>query len=104
MSGTAGRKAGRRAERPPAERLLLAAEQLFGERSYRRTTVAEICARAGMATGSFYAHFASKSDIFAAVIRQINADLRTAMAAALKPDARTTSAPGSGPASAPTST
>jgi len=37
-----------------------------------------------MATGSFYAHFASKSDIFTAVIRQINADLRQAMAAALK--------------------
>lgn len=69
---------------PPAERLLLAAEQLFGERSYRRTTVADICAEAGMATGSFYAHFASKSDIFTAVIRQINADLRQAMAAALK--------------------
>jgi AcrR family transcriptional regulator len=69
---------------PPAERLLLAAEQLFGERSYRRTTVADICAEAGMATGSFYAHFASKSDIFTAVIRQINADLRQAMAAALR--------------------
>ena len=69
---------------PPAERLLIAAEQLFGERSYRRTTVADICAAAGMATGSFYAHFASKSDIFTAVIRQINADLRQAMAAALR--------------------
>ena len=41
-------------ERPPAVRLLTAAEELFGERSYHRTTVADICARAGMATGSFY--------------------------------------------------
>jgi AcrR family transcriptional regulator len=64
---------------PPAERLLIAAEQLFGERSYQRTTVAGICARAGMATGSFYAHFASKSEIFAAVVRRLNEDLRTAM-------------------------
>ena len=72
------------AKRPPAVRLLSAAEELFGEHSYRRTTVAAICAAAGMATGSFYAHFASKADIFAAVIRQINADLRHAMAAALK--------------------
>jgi AcrR family transcriptional regulator len=71
-------------ERPPAERLLTAAEQLFGERSYRRTTVADICAEAGMATGSFYAWFGSKADIFSAVIRQINADLRAAMAAALQ--------------------
>jgi AcrR family transcriptional regulator len=70
-------------ERPPAERLLSAAEHLFGERSYRRTTVADICARAGMATGSFYAYFDSKAGIFSAVIRQINNDLRAAMAAAL---------------------
>jgi len=72
------------AERPPAVRLLAAAEELFGARSYRRTTVAEICARAGVATGSFYAHYASKAEIFAAVVRGINADLRTAMRAALE--------------------
>jgi AcrR family transcriptional regulator len=70
--------------RPPRERLLSAAEQLFGERSYQRTSVAGICARAGIATGSFYAHFGSKADIFAAVVRQINADLRSAMTAALE--------------------
>jgi AcrR family transcriptional regulator len=71
-------------ERPPAERLLSAAEHLFGERSYRRTTVADICAQAGIATGSFYAHFNSKADIFAAVIRQINSDVRAAQAAAIR--------------------
>jgi AcrR family transcriptional regulator len=70
-------------ERPPAERLLAAAEELFGQRSYGRTTVAEICARAGMATGSFYAYFGSKQEIFAAVVRAINADLRLAIKAAL---------------------
>jgi AcrR family transcriptional regulator len=66
-----------------SRRLITAAEQLFGERSYQRTTVAEICARAGIATGSFYAHFASKRDVFAAVVRGINSDLRAAMRAAL---------------------
>jgi AcrR family transcriptional regulator len=70
-------------DRPPGERLLSAAEELFGERSYRRTSVADICARAGIATGSFYAHFSSKTDIFAAVVRRINADLRAAMQTAL---------------------
>ena len=45
--------------------------------------MAEICAAAGMATGSFYAHFNSKAEIFVAVIRRINVDLRAAMAAAL---------------------
>ncbi|HEY1640015.1 MAG TPA: TetR/AcrR family transcriptional regulator [Streptosporangiaceae bacterium] len=82
MSVTASRRPAAE-ERPPAERLLSAAEHLFGERSYRRTTVADICARAGMATGSFYAYFDSKAGIFSAVIRQINNDLRAAMAAAL---------------------
>jgi AcrR family transcriptional regulator len=71
-------------ERPPAQRLLAAAEELFGERSYRRTAVADICARAGIATGSFYAYFGSKEEIFAAVVRAINSDLRMAMKAALE--------------------
>jgi AcrR family transcriptional regulator len=71
-------------ERPPAQRLLAAAEELFGQRSYRRTTVADICARAGIATGSFYAYYGSKEEIFAAVVRTINSDLRMAMKAALE--------------------
>src|SRR6266851_1925958 len=76
-----GRQAG---ERPLAQKLLTAAEELFGERSYHRTTVADICARAGMATGSFYSYFGSKAQIFAAVMRAINTDLRRAMKTALE--------------------
>jgi len=68
----------------PAQRLLTAAEELFGERSYHRTTIADICARAGMATGSFYSYYGSKAEIFAAVVRAINTDLRSAMKAALE--------------------
>jgi AcrR family transcriptional regulator len=64
--------------------LLRAGEELFGERSYWRTTVADICARAGIATGSFYAHFDSKAAIFTAVVRQINEDLRKAIRAAIE--------------------
>lgn len=82
MSVSAGRRLAV-ASRPPRERLLAAAEQLFGERSYRRTSVAQICTEAGIATGSFYAHFDSKAAIFASVLRQINADLRAAMREAL---------------------
>jgi AcrR family transcriptional regulator len=71
--------------RPPGRTLLLtAAEELFGERSYHRTTVADICARAGMATGSFYSYFESKAEIFAAVVRAINDDVRQAMREALE--------------------
>jgi AcrR family transcriptional regulator len=83
VAGTLGRRQAASAD-PPAERLLVAAEHLFGERSYRRTSVADICAAAGIATGSFYAHFASKADIFTRVIRRINADMRAAMADALE--------------------
>jgi AcrR family transcriptional regulator len=79
-----GRRQAAGTTEPPAERLLAAAEHLFGERSYRRTSVADICAAAGIATGSFYAHFASKADVFTGVIRRINADVRAAMADALK--------------------
>lgn len=84
MTLIANRRAAAGAEQPPRQRLLAAAEELFGERSYRRTTVAQICARAGIATGSFYAHFGSKAEIFAAVVRQINADLRRAMSLAIE--------------------
>ncbi|HEX5303321.1 MAG TPA: TetR/AcrR family transcriptional regulator [Streptosporangiaceae bacterium] len=69
---------------PPGQTLLRAAEELFGERSYHRTTVADICARAGMATGSFYSYYQSKAEIFAAVVRGINHDLRQAMKSALE--------------------
>jgi AcrR family transcriptional regulator len=69
---------------PPSQRLLGAAEELFGERSYWRTTVADICAKAGIATGSFYAHYDSKAAIFVAVVRQINEDLRKAIRAAIE--------------------
>ncbi len=84
MTVAGSRRAPATPGQPPAQRLLTAAEELFGERSYRRTTVADICARAGIATGSFYAHFRSKAEIFAAVVRTINADLRHAMSAAIE--------------------
>ena len=84
MTDTLGRRQAAGTAEPPADRLLSAAEELFGERSYRRTSVADICAAAGIATGSFYAHFASKAAIFTAVIRRINADVRAAMASALQ--------------------
>ena len=84
MTLAANRRGAASPEAPPAERLLWAAEELFGERSYWRTTVADICARAGIATGSFYAHFDSKAEIFTAVVRRINADLRTAIRTAIE--------------------
>jgi len=83
-AGQAPRARGVPGGRPPGLALLRAAEELFGERSYHRTTVADICSRAGMATGSFYSYYGSKAEIFAAVVRGINDDLRHAMRAALE--------------------
>ena len=84
MTVAGNRRTGAGTGVPPAQRLLRAAEELFGECNYRRATVAGICARAGIATGSFYAHFGSKAEIFAAVVRQLNADLRQAMRSAIE--------------------
>jgi AcrR family transcriptional regulator len=83
-AGQAPRDRGAQGDRSPGQILLRAAEELFGERSYHRTTVADICARAGMATGSFYSYYGSKPEIFAAVVRAINTDLRRAMRTALE--------------------
>lgn len=66
------------------ERLLDAAEALFGDGSYAGTTVADICRRAGLATGSFYRYFDSKRDAFVAVVRRINEDLRAATRRAIE--------------------
>lgn len=74
----------RQSHRQPAEQLLSAAEELFAERGYRLTSVAQICARAGIATGSFYAHFSSKQEAFAAVIGRIGADLGSALRLAIE--------------------
>ncbi|MET8724955.1 TetR/AcrR family transcriptional regulator [Streptomyces misionensis] len=59
------------------ERLQEAAIELFTERGYERTTVAEIATRAGLTERTFYNHFADKrevlfpgQDVFVAGIRE----------------------------------
>lgn len=84
MTADAGRRAETPDDRPRGRRLLDAAEQVFGERTYRGSTVADICTVAGIATGSFYAHYASKAEIFTAVVRRISVDARAAMREAIE--------------------
>lgn len=84
MTADASRRAEADDDRPRGRRLLDAAEQVFGERTYRGSTVADICAVAGIATGSFYAHYASKAAIFIAVVRRISVDARAAMREAIE--------------------
>ncbi len=49
-------------------RLLEAAETLFARSGYDGTGVAEICEAAGVSKGAFYHHFATKQDVFLALL------------------------------------
>jgi AcrR family transcriptional regulator len=51
------------------ERLLLAAADVFAERGYDGTRVADIAAAAGVSNGAMYAHFASKAELLVAALR-----------------------------------
>jgi AcrR family transcriptional regulator len=51
------------------ERLLRAAADVFAERGYDGTRVADIAAVAGVSNGAMYAHFSSKAELLAGAIR-----------------------------------
>jgi len=51
------------------ERLLRAAADVFAERGYDGTRVADIAAAAGVSNGALYAHFASKADLLTGALR-----------------------------------
>ncbi|HVB41913.1 MAG TPA: helix-turn-helix domain-containing protein [Streptosporangiaceae bacterium] len=51
------------------ERLLRAAADVFAERGYDGTRVADIAAAAGVSNGALYAHFPSKAELLAGALR-----------------------------------
>src|SRR5689334_1157045 len=51
------------------ERLLAAAADVFAQRGYDGTRVADIAAAAGVSNGALYAHFGSKAELLAAALR-----------------------------------
>ena len=75
--------ADRAESRDARSRILQAAEDLFGTRSYERTRVADVARAAGIATGSFYRHFPSKRALIVEVLRELNRELRRAMREAI---------------------
>jgi AcrR family transcriptional regulator len=78
-----------RAEPPDVRRRILqAAEDLFGTRSYERTRVADVARAAGIATGSFYRHFPSKRELVVELLRELNRELRREMREAIGEAAR----------------
>ena len=56
--------------------LLAAAEELFGLRGFAGVSVDEITARAGVAKGTFYNHFADKADLAHHLALEIRAGMR----------------------------
>jgi AcrR family transcriptional regulator len=72
VANTATRQAPRwrrRKESRSAE-LLDAALHLFGESGYAQTRLDDVAARAGISKGTVYLYFASKQDLFEAVVRE----------------------------------
>ncbi len=59
----------RRKENRPAE-IAAAALAVFGERGFSATKLEDVASRAGIAKGTIYLYFATKEDLFRAVVRQ----------------------------------
>lgn len=55
------------------KKIIEAAEDLFAEKGYYKTNALEIAARAGVATGSFYAYFNNKKEVLIEIIRNFYA-------------------------------
>jgi AcrR family transcriptional regulator len=58
------------------QKLLEAAEQVFGERGYEHASVAEITQRAGVAQGTFYVYFPDKLTVFVKLVDDLGDRLR----------------------------
>lgn len=66
------------------ERLLAAAEAVFGDLGYDRASVTAITQNAGVAQGTFYVHFDSKHAIFVELVADFRRRLIAALGAATR--------------------
>ncbi|MEU6366638.1 TetR/AcrR family transcriptional regulator [Streptomyces sp. NPDC046931] len=55
--------------------LVAAARRIFERVGYLDARIVDIAAEAGVATGSFYTHFTSKEDVFAAVLARLQDEM-----------------------------
>ncbi len=61
------------------QKLLAAAEEVFGELGFHNAGIVEITQRADVALGTFYLYFPDKKSIFEDLVRTLNARLRAAI-------------------------
>lgn len=66
--------------------LLDAARRAFAARGYRRTSLTEVVAAAGVTKGALYHHFGGKDELFRAVLAEVHREVAEAVAGAA-PDA-----------------
>lgn len=69
------------------QRLIEAAEMVFGRQGFLDTKITDITAEASSANGSFYNYFDSKEDIFGVVISRVNDRMRESLDDRLESDA-----------------
>lgn len=65
-------------------KLLDAAGEEFGVRGYHETAISHITQRAGVGLGTFYVYFKSKEEVFRALVADMGARTRHALADAVK--------------------
>lgn len=71
------------------EEILGASYELFGDRGYHDTNIADIAAVLGLGHGTFYRYFKNKRDIFDAVVDQVLARIAAAVSVEPPDEART---------------
>jgi AcrR family transcriptional regulator len=70
--------------RKTLRRLIEAAAGEFGERGYHDAAITGITQRAGVALGTFYTYFASKEEVFRALVKEMSRATRQHVAEAVK--------------------
>ncbi len=80
------RKAKVRPDEPGYERIQQAGLELFGERGYEATSIAEIGERAGITKSVLYHYYRSKGDLYSAVLSQQTDELIETVKAAVDAD------------------
>src|SRR3954465_7990063 len=80
------RRAKIRPDEPGREKVLAAALELFGERGYHATSIADIGLRAGISKSVLYHYFGSKAGLYEAIAEMEGSALLERVAAAVPAD------------------